>query len=297
MYQNAMERLNQKILEKDSRVVAGLDPSISNIPKGYFEGLAVERTMREYCFDYIRAIKDIVPAIKINIAFFETLGSEDVYWDVAEEAANAELIVIGDVKRADIGSTSQKYADAYLHGNSPFDMITVNPYFGTDGIQPFIEEANANQKGLLVLVKTSNKSSAELQDLTLKDGRCVYEAVADLVKSFGDEARVSDSKYSNIGAVVGATHPLQAKKLRERMPNTFFLVPGYGAQGATAEDVVVNFDKSGLGAIVNSSRGIMQAYKHERWQGKYSEKTWDEAARAEAKRMTKEINEALFGKK
>ncbi len=294
MYQNAMERLNQKILKKDSRVVAGLDPSISNIPKGYFEGLTVERAMREYCFDYIRAIKDIVPAIKINVAFFEALGGEDVYWDVAEEAANAELIVIGDVKRADIGSTSKKYADAYLHGNSPFDMITVNPYFGTDGIQPFIEEANANQKGLLVLVKTSNKSSAELQDLTLKDGRCVYEAVADLVKTFGNE---SNSKYSNVGAVVGATHPLQAKKLRERMPNTFFLVPGYGAQGATAEDVVVNFDKSGLGAIVNSSRGIMQAYKHERWQGKYSEKTWDEAARAEAKRMTKEINEALFGKK
>lgn len=292
---NVMEKLNEKILEKNSRVVAGLDPSPSNIPKEYFEGLPVDRAMKEYCYDYILAVKDSVPAIKINIAFFEAEGCEDVYWAVAQEAAAAGLIVIGDVKRADIGSTAEKYAKAYLHEESPFDIITVNPYLGVDGVKPFIEAANLNGKGIFVLVKTSNRSSSEIQDLTLEGGRHVYEAVADLVRCWGYKSS-KDATYSNVGAVVGATYPLQAKRLRERMPNTFFLVPGYGAQGATAKDVAVNFDEFGLGAIVNSSRGIMQAYKHERWQGKYAEEDWMEAARAEAIRMTEEINRAIFDK-
>ena len=171
------------------------------------------------------------------------------YFEVAEMAAKAGMIVIGDLKRADIGSTSEAYAKAYLDADSPFSIITVNPYFGTDGVMPFIELANQNEKGVFVLVKTSNQSSIEIQDLILRDQRKVHEAVADMVKHWGNISNPTEDGYNNVGAVVGATHPDDARRLRQRMPNTFFLVPGYGAQGATAEDVVVNFDENVVQAM------------------------------------------------
>ena len=202
---------------------------------------------------------------------------------------------------ATTGSTSEAYAQAFLAAGMPLDAITINPYFGTDGVMPFLKLAKENGKGVFVLVKTSNKSSAEIQDLELKDGRKVYEAVADLVlewmkeidsESFGEGIIIPD-EYPMVGAVVGATHPEQAENLVNDMGKTFFLVPGYGAQGATAYDVAVNFDVNGLGAIINSSRGIMNAYNKECWKDKFSEETWADAARAEAIRATEEINQAI----
>lgn len=314
---NAMQRLNDLIVEKNSRICAGLDPTLKNIPKSITkknyeiamkkisEGekevtmYSLENTFHEYCTKYVQAIKDIVPAIKINSAFFEQECLEDLYFAVAQEAKEAGLFVIGDVKRADIGNTSAAYAEAYLGEDSPFDAITINPYFGTDGVMPFLKLAKENGKGVFVLVKTSNKSSEEIQDLELADGRKVYEAVADLTVKWAKEVdgenfnAIGEPYYPMLGAVVGATHPEQAENLVNQMGSIFFLIPGYGAQGATADDVAVNFSQAGTGAIVNSSRGIMNAYKSNRWKDEYSEETWAEAARAEAIRATDEINEAI----
>jgi len=333
--ENAMQRLNNLIKEKNSRICAGLDPTWENIPDivkkesgeltecfilserfsdEEIEGLSEEEKEKiieeseinieemiflDYCMQYIEAVQDVVPAIKINSAFFEECGLEDCYFEVAQVAKNAGLFVIGDVKRADIGNTSEAYAEAYLGEDSPFDAITINPYFGTDGVMPFLKLAKEHGKGVFVLVKTSNKSSAEIQDLELKDGRKVYEAVSDLVVHWGKEVDAEcygedgRPRYPMIGAVIGATHPEQAENLLWRMGNIFALVPGYGAQGATADDIAICFNKEGLGAIVNSSRGIMNAYKNDRWKDEYSEETWAEAARAEAIRATDEINEAI----
>lgn len=307
MEKNAMQLLNDLIVEKNSRICAGLDVKWEDIPDSFkkefgWDDEKGEENMEDfsqiiykYCEKYIDAVADIVPAIKINSAFFEREHLEDLYLEVAFYAREKGLFVIGDLKRADIGSTSEAYAQAFLSAGMPFDAITINPYFGTDGVMPFLKLAEENGKGVFVLVKTSNKSSAEIQDLELEDGRKVYEAVADLVL---DWAREVDPEnyccYPMVGSVVGATHPEQAKELVEQMGCIFYLVPGYGAQGATADDVAVNFDRDhGIGAIVNSSRGIMNAYKKDFWKEKYSEETWAEAARAEAIRATDEINQAI----
>ncbi len=313
---NAMQRLNALILQKNSRICAGLDPTWEMIPKTlknkfFYDEPEEERAIgeedrkeiykeqifRAYCKKYIQAVKDVVPAIKINSAFFEAENLENLYWDIAYEAQKVGLFVIGDVKRADIGSTSQAYAQAFLTEDSPFDAITINPYFGSDGVMPFMKMAKENGKGVFVLVKTSNKSSCEIQDLVLEDGRKVYEAVANLVTDWTEKVEECDyysiDDYSMVGAVVGATHPEQLGDLTDWMGNNFVLVPGYGAQGATADDVVAAFDGEGLGAIINSSRGIMQAYKKDCWKAQYSEETWAEAAKAEAIRATEEINQAL----
>lgn len=300
MEKNAFQKLNNLILEKNSRICAGLDPNWNDILKlKKCDNMFLKpQIVLEYCKEYIDSICDIVPALKMNIAFFEEMEcAESIYIEAAEYAKEKGLFVIGDVKRADIGSTSEAYAKKFLCEESPFDAITINPYFGTDGVMPFLKIAKENQKGVFILVKTSNKSSAEIQDLELKDGRKVYEAVADLVldwtKSVDEE---NFGQYPMIGAVVGATHPKQAEELSMKMEKTFFLVPGYGAQGATADDVAVNFDKFGVGAIINSSRGIMNAYKKDCWKDIYSEKTWKEAAKAEAIRATEEINQAITNK-
>lgn len=305
---NAMQLLNDLILEKNSRICAGLDVKWEDIPNAFkleygWDDEKGEENMEDflqiiykYCEKYIDAVSDVVPAIKINSAFFEREHLEDLYFEVAYYAREKGLFVIGDIKRADIGSTSEAYAQAFLAVGQPFDAITINPYFGTDGVMPFLKLAKENGKGVFVLVKTSNKSSAEIQDLELKDGRKVYEAVADLVLEWAKEVDAEEYEYPDypmVGAVVGATHPDQADELVRQMGYTFFLVPGYGAQGATADDVAVNFDIDGVGAIVNSSRGIMNAYNKDCWKDKFSEETWADAARAEAIRATEEINQAI----
>ena len=307
MGKNAMQLLNDLIVEKNSRICAGLDVKWEDIPNAFkkefgWDDQKGEENMEDfsqiiykYCEKYIDAVADIVPAIKINSAFFEREHLEDLYLEVAYYAREKGLFVIGDLKRADIGSTSEAYAQAFLATGMPFDAITINPYFGTDGVMPFLKLAEENGKGIFVLVKTSNESSEEIQDLKLEDGRYVYEAVADLVIEWSNKADFENfNYYPMVGAVVGATNPKQAEKLVDRMGCIFFLVPGYGAQGATAEDVAVNFDSDrGTGAIVNSSRGILNAYKKDCWKEKYSEETWAEAARAEAIRATEEINQAI----
>ncbi|KAA8828017.1 orotidine-5'-phosphate decarboxylase [Bifidobacterium myosotis] len=239
----------------------------------------------------IDAVADIVPAVKPQIAMYEALGPAgvDVYTMTCEYAVQQGLYVLGDVKRGDIGSTAAAYAhhlsgvgagagvdaatgdDAADNGESAVfdpwheDAVTVNPYLGTDGITPFVEAATAADKDIFVLVRTSNPSSSELQMLDLADGTKVYEHVADLVEGWGAETRGWHG-YSRVGAVVGATHPEEGRALRARMPHTFFLVPGYGAQGGTAQDVAGMFDERGGGAIVNSSRGIIGAWRKS---GKY----------------------------
>lgn len=293
---NAMERLNELVKEKGV-LLAGLDPDVDKILSMYEETAEVSRLsldayelVGEYCYNYIQAVKDEVAAIKINIAFFEAYRMVPLFWEVAQDAKDAGLFVIGDIKRADIGNTSKQYAEAFLQKDWPIDAITINPYFGTDGVKPFLDVAKENGKGVFVLVKTSNESSSEIQDLELKDGKLVYQKVAELVKEWGEYVKESDDEeYSLVGAVVGATHPVEAKLLRETMPNTFFLVPGYGAQGATADDIVVNFDDNGGGAIVNSSRGLMFAYEKE---GIIVDK-WHEASKRSAIRARKELSGAV----
>ncbi|MBQ2937689.1 MAG: orotidine-5'-phosphate decarboxylase [Clostridia bacterium] len=293
---NAMERLNELVKEKGV-LLAGLDPDVDKILSMNEETVKFSRSslnayelVGDYCYNYIQTVKDEVAAIKINIAFFEAYGMVPLFWEVAQYAQDAGLFVIGDIKRADIGNTSKQYAEAFLQKDSPIDAITINPYFGTDGVKPFLDVAKENGKGVFVLVKTSNKSSSEIQDLELKDGKLVYQKVAELVKEWGQYVKESDDEeYSLVGAVVGATHPAEAKLLRETMPNTFFLVPGYGAQGATADDIVVNFDDNGGGAIVNSSRGLMFAYEKE---GIIVDK-WHEASKRAAIRARKELSGAV----
>ena len=223
----------------------------------------------------IDAVSGIVPAVKVQIAMYEFLGPEGlvVYDRTCRYAQEHGMYVIGDIKRGDIGSTAKAYA-AHLggaegpgraghEGRSPWheDAITVNPYLGSDGIMPFIEMADTYDKDLFILVRTSNPSSSQIQGLELHDGMRLYEHVADLVEQWGAASRSRRSGYSHVGAVVGATHPGEGRELRTRMPHTFFLVPGYGAQGGTVRDVAGMFDPNASGAVVNSSRGIIGAWR------------------------------------
>lgn len=290
-----MERLNKAVMEKGP-LLAGLDPDMEKLRAlskeiGY-KG-ADCNFLRDYCFEYIKAVKDTVVATKINIAFFEACEQLNIFWEVAEKTKEEGLFVIADVKRADIGNTSAKYAEAFLYGNTPIDAITINPYFGTDGVKPFLDMAAKNDKGVFVLAKTSNPSSDEIQNLVTEDGEKVYQKVGHLVDCWGRSISSETTTYNPVGAVVGATHPTEAKELRKMLTNTFFLVPGFGAQGATAADIVVNFDSKGGGAVVNSSRGLMFAYKNERWAQKYSSSRWADATHDEAERAQKELAEAI----
>ena len=294
-----MERLNKAVMKKGP-LLAGLDPDMDKLRAlskeiGY-KGADCD-FLRDYCFEYIEAVKDVVCAVKANIAFFESIELQPIYWDVLEKAKAEGLFVIADVKRGDIGNTSKQYAQAYMFAEAPVDMITINPMFGTDGVQPFLEYAEKNDKGVFVLTKTSNKSSAEIQDkVTQDEGKTIYQTIGHLVDKWGRSISSETTTYNPVGAVVGATHPTEAKELRKMLTNTFFLVPGFGAQGATAADIVVNFDSKGGGAVVNSSRGLMFAYKNERWAQKYSSSRWADATHDESKRAQKELVEAIKNK-
>lgn len=285
-----MDRLIEAIDTTQNPSVVGLDPTEALVPAQVVASFADE--VRESVenedelpaaqlavayFEFNRTIIDavagIVPAVKPQIAMYEALGPAgvDVYAMTCEYARERGLYVLADVKRGDIGSTAAAYAHMLTgvgeHDPWNIDAVTVNPYLGTDGITPFVDAAAQTDKDLFVLVRTSNPSSSELQMLDLANGKKVYEHVADLVESWGAET-IGKYGYSRVGAVVGATHPEEGKALRKRMPHTFFLVPGYGAQGGTAADVRGMFDADGSGAIVNSSRGIIGAWRKS---GKYSE--------------------------
>ncbi len=235
----------------------------------------------------IDAVYDVASCIKPQMAYFEVLGWEGmkVFWELCTYARQKNLLVIADGKRNDIGSTCEAYADAYLGMLSPIDALTVTPYLGSDGITPFIKRCDAGGKGIFVLVKTSNESSGEIQDLPSGDSM-VHEHVAEMVNAWGREHLDASGRFSNVGAVVGATYPEEMKYLRTLMPTTPFLIPGYGAQGGTAADVKAGFFGDGTGAIVNSSRGILYAS---------SGNDWQDAARKAAKDMAAELKKVLKG--
>ncbi len=303
-----IDRLIKEIEKKKNPSVVGLDPTLQMMPEylreQYFSQYgetpeAVGRMYSEFNRKIIDAVSDIVPAVKPQIAMYEKYGIPGfrAYLETCEYASDAGLIVIGDIKRGDISSTAAAYA-AHLSGADIMgnridvwreDAVTVNPYLGIDGIRPFLEACRSEEKGIFVLVRTSNPSSAELQELKLTDGRKLYEAVADLTVQWGMEC-MGSCGYSEIGAVVGATQRAQGEELRKRMPHTFFLVPGYGAQGGTAEDVAGFFDNNGYGAVISSSRGITSEYlKNER----YSDRDFAEAAAEAAKAMRDALQKAL----
>lgn len=240
-----------------SPVCVGLDPVISKLPEGISRDA---QGVLQFGKSIIDATAHIACAVKPQLAFYEVLGWEGmkVFWELCEYAKTKNLYVLADAKRGDVGTTCEAYADAYLFADSPVDAITVNPYLGSNGITPFIERAVKNNKGLYVLVKTSNESSGELQDLPIGD-EVVHEHLAQLVESWAAQHIGPETNLSCVGAVVGATYPEELKYLRTLMPHVPFLIPGYGAQGGTADDVKHGFLSDGTGAIVNSSRGIIYA--------------------------------------
>ncbi|MGI6727198.1 MAG: orotidine-5'-phosphate decarboxylase [Anaerovoracaceae bacterium] len=273
-----IDRLIDKIKEKENPTVVGLDPTYGMIPAYIKDDMlgrygktpkAVAEMFILFNKAIIDRIYDLIPAVKPQIAMYERYGLEGIraYIETINYAKEKGLLVIGDIKRGDISSTAEAYA-AHIGGveieGEFFDLwqedaVTVNPYLGTDGISPFVKYCKERDRGLFVLVKTSNKSSGELQD-RLIDGEPLYCHVADLVDRWGQEV-IGDYGYSRIGAVVGATYKEQGEALRKRLPHTFFLVPGYGAQGGKGEDLKGYFDDEGIGIIVNSSRGIIKAYQ------------------------------------
>ncbi len=306
----SIDILCEKIIKKQNPTVLGLDPLLSYIPESILENAkAGNKNLFEAAADaifqfnkgLIDATCEIIPAVKPQAAYYELYGPEGMaaYKKTIGYAKEKGLYVIADVKRGDIGSTAAAYAKAYLGKTELFgesesafdcDCCTVSPYLGSDGIIPFIDICKEENKSIFMLVKTSNDSSGELQDLSA-DGQSIYKKMAVLAEKLG-EGTTGKYGYSACGAVVGATYPAQLRELRSFAPHTFFLVPGYGAQGAGASDVAGGFDSRGLGAIVNSSRGIICAYKA----AGMSAENYKEAAAGEAENMKKALLGAVGGK-
>ena len=304
-----INQLVKGIKEKDAPIVVGLDPMLSYVPEHLVKDAfaAYGETLEGACeaiwqFNkgIIDATYDLIPAVKPQVAMYEQFGVEGMkaFKKTCDYAKSKGLVIIGDIKRGDIGSTSAAYAVGHLgrvqvgsKSYVPFDedFATVNPYLGSDGVKTFIEVCKEEKKGLFILVKTSNPSSGEFQD-RLIDGRPLYELVGEKVAEWGADCMGDD--YSYIGAVVGATYPEIGKVLRKVMPKSYILVPGYGAQGGKGKDLVHFFNEDGLGAIVNSSRGIIAAYKQEAY-AKYGAENFGDASRAAVEAMVADIKGAL----
>ena len=304
-----INKLVDKIMKQNAPVVVGLDPMMKFVPKHlqdaafkeYGETLeGAAEAIWQFNKAIIDNIYDIVPAVKPQVAMYEQFGIPGMiaFKKTVDYCHEKDMVVIGDVKRGDIGSTSEAYAVAHLGkvkvGNKEIaafdeDFATVNPYLGSDGINPFLKVCKEEKKGIFILVKTSNPSSGEFQD-RLIDGRPLYEHVGEKVNEWAMQCMGDD--YSYVGAVVGATYPEMGKVLRKVMPKSFILVPGYGAQGGKAEDLVHFFNEDGLGAIVNSSRGIIAAYAKEEY-AKFGEANFADASRQAAIDMINDINGAL----
>ncbi|MCC8101579.1 MAG: orotidine-5'-phosphate decarboxylase [Clostridiales bacterium] len=324
-----IQKLIKNIRKTNTPIVVGLDPMLSYIPEQIQKAAFAEygetlegaaEAVWQYNKKIVDAVHDLIPAVKPQIAMYEQFGVPGltVFKRTVDYCKEKGLVVIGDVKRGDIGSTSAAYATAHLGQVSvgsqkltPFgeDFATVNPYLGTDGIKPFLDVCREEKKGIFILVKTSNPSSGEFQDRRIAGsseasilsntdksdlagaaGKPLYEMVGEKVAEWADTC-MGDT-YSYVGAVVGATYPEMGKVLRRVMPKSFILVPGYGAQGGKAEDLVHYFNEDGLGAIVNSSRGIIAAYKQEKY-ASYGAEHFAEASRAAVMDMIRDINHAL----
>ncbi|MCR5546339.1 MAG: orotidine-5'-phosphate decarboxylase [Lachnospiraceae bacterium] len=306
-----IQKLIANIKKTNAPIVVGLDPMLSYIPSQILKKAYEEKgenlsgaaeAVWQFNKQIVDATYDLIPAVKPQIAMYEQFGIEGLmaYKKTVDYCHEKGLVVIGDVKRGDIGSTSAAYATAHLGaveiGGKKFagfdeDFATVNPYLGSDGINPFVDVCKECDKGIFVLVKTSNPSSGEFQDQVMTStGKPLYEYVGQMVEKWGESTMEGD--YTNVGAVVGATYPEMGKALREIMPHTYILVPGYGAQGGTGKDLVPFFNKDGLGAIVNSSRGIIAAYKKDEY-ARFGEAAFADASRAAVEDMIKDITQYL----
>lgn len=311
--QIVIDKLIKKIKETNAPIVVGLDPMLGYVPnhlkaKVFKEMGETLEAAGEVIFQYnkmiVDQVYDLIPAVKPQIAMYEQFGIPGLvaYKRTIDYCKEKGLIVIGDIKRGDIGSTSEAYAVGHLGkvqvGKKSYaafdeDFATVNPYLGSDGINPFLKVCNSEDKGIFILVKTSNPSSGEFQD-QLISGKPLYELVGEQVAKWGETSM--GTTYSNVGAVVGATYPEMGKTLRKLMPKTFILVPGYGAQGGRGKDLLPFFNEDGFGAIINSSRGIIAAYKQEAYQH-FGDENFAEASRAAVIDMQKDIMQALEGRK
>ncbi len=306
-----INKLIANIRKTNAPIVVGLDPMMKFVPEyikaanfaEYGETLeGAAEAVWQYNKGIIDAVCDLIPAVKPQIAMYEQFGIPGmaVFKRTVDYCKEKGLVVIGDVKRGDIGSTSEAYAVGHLGkvqvGNSichgfDEDFVTVNPYLGSDGVKPFLKVCAEEKKGIFVLVKTSNPSSGEFQD-RLIDGKPLYQYVGEQVAAWGAECMPGEGSYSYVGAVVGATYPEQGRIMRKVMPKSFILVPGYGAQGGKGEDLLDFFNEDGLGAIVNSSRGIIAAYQQEQY-AQYGEQGYAEASRAAVIAMREDIASAL----
>ena len=305
-----INKLINKIQKTKAPIVVGLDPMLSYVPehiqkKAFAEyGETLEgaaEAIWQFNKEIVDKTYDLIPAVKPQIAMYEQFGIEGLkaYKKTVDYCKSKDLVVIGDIKRGDIGSTSAAYAVGHLGkvqvGSKTYagfdeDFATVNPYLGSDGVKPFIDVCKQENKGLFILVKTSNPSSGEFQDQKI-DGKPLYELVGEKVAQWGEE-HMGESGYSYIGAVVGATYPEQGEILRKVMPKSFILVPGYGAQGGKGKDLVHFFNEDGLGAIVNSSRGIIAAYQNEQY-AKFGAEHFADASRQAVEDMIADISQAL----
>ena len=304
-----INKLVQNIKKTNAPIVVGLDPMLNYIPehvqkKAFAEfGETLEgaaEAIWQFNKEIVDKTYDLIPAVKPQIAMYEQFGIPglDAFKKTVDYCKEKGLVVIGDIKRGDIGSTSAAYAVGHVGrvqvGNNTYvpydeDFVTVNPYLGSDGVDPFVKVCKEENKGIFVLVKTSNPSSGEFQD-RLVDGKPLYEIVGEKVAEWG--ASHMGDEYSYVGAVVGATYPEMGKVLRKVMPKAYILVPGYGAQGGKGKDLVHFFNEDGLGAIVNSSRGIIAAYKQEAY-AKFGAENFGEASRAAVEDMVNDISDAL----
>ena len=305
-----INKLIDKIQKTGAPIVVGLDPMMKFVPD-HIKKLAFESKGENlegaadaiwlYNKQIIDNIYDLIPAVKPQIAMYEQFGISGLiaFKKTVDYCKEKDLVVIGDIKRGDIGSTSAAYATAHLGkvqvgdnlcAGFDEDFVTVNPYLGTDGVQPFIDVCKEEKKGIFILVKTSNPSSGEFQD-RLIDGKPLYEHVGEKVAAWGEQL-MGDHGYSYVGAVVGATYPEQGKVLRQVMPKSFILVPGYGAQGASGKDLIHFFDDNRLGAIVNSSRGIIAAYQNEKY-SKFGAENFADASRQAVIDMITDIDQAF----
>ncbi|PUU89508.1 MAG: orotidine-5'-phosphate decarboxylase [Halanaerobium sp.] len=296
-----IDHLQEKIEAKDSRICVGLDPHLDLLPEKVLAAELLEdleanqeeiaAAVLTFNKNIIDAVADMTAVVKLQMAFYEKLGVPGMkaLWQTMAYAKAKDLIVLLDGKRNDIGSTAGAYAEAYLENKkTEIDSITINPYLGSDGILPFLRN---KERGAFALLRTSNPSAVDLQDLKLDDGRTVYQAVGDFLQELGSDY-LGECGYSNLAAVVGATYPKELKEIRAQLDSVFFLIPGFGAQGGGAADIKAGFDEDGRGAVVNSSRGINFAYRKDEY-AHFGADNYAKAARAAAEKMKNEINEVV----
>ncbi|MHC4562918.1 MAG: orotidine-5'-phosphate decarboxylase [Planctomycetota bacterium] len=295
MAEHFADRLLAAIEAKRAPVCVGIDPMYDRLPDELrgsgADGVAQTEILGAFCYEVIQAVAPIVPAVKVQSAYFEAYGwvGVDLYFKVVQFARKLGLMVIGDVKRGDIGSTAEAYAAGHLGYFDAPDAVTVNGYFGRDGLQPFINAARDGGQGIFALVRTSNPSGADVQDFADASGKKLYEHMAEQVAAVGGDDTVGERGFSCVGAVVGATWPEQAAELRAMMPRQLFLVPGYGTQGATAKDCAASFNSDGVGAIVNASRSVIYAFANDQ----YAAVPWRDAIAQAARTFADDIASAV----